>query len=104
MTQAEPAIAYFSTPVRAWEFGVGALVAFIPSISKTLWSAITSIVGLILIAVSSILFTTELPFPGYWALIPVLGAAAVILGASNTGALGRFFEFKPFQWLGEKSY
>jgi peptidoglycan/LPS O-acetylase OafA/YrhL len=65
MTQAEPAIAYFSTPVRAWEFGVGALVAFIPSISKTLWSAITSIVGLLLIAVSSILFTTALPFPGY---------------------------------------
>jgi peptidoglycan/LPS O-acetylase OafA/YrhL len=104
MTQAEPAIAYFSTPVRAWEFGVGALAAFIPSISKTLWSAITSIIGLVLIAVSSILFTTALPFPGYWALIPVLGAAAVILGASNTGVLGRFFEFKPFQWLGERSY
>jgi peptidoglycan/LPS O-acetylase OafA/YrhL len=104
MTQAEPAIAYFSTPVRAWEFGVGALVAFIPSIKNSLWSAITSISGLLLIAFSSIVFTTALPFPGFWALVPVVGAAAVILGASNTGVLGKFFQLKPFQWLGERSY
>jgi peptidoglycan/LPS O-acetylase OafA/YrhL len=104
LTQTEPAIAYFSTPVRAWEFGVGALIAFAPAIRNATAKWIASIFGLALIAYSSFAYSTELAFPGYWALIPVLGAAAVIWGSSNDGALGRVFALKPLQWLGTQSY
>jgi peptidoglycan/LPS O-acetylase OafA/YrhL len=104
LTQAEPAIAYFSTPVRAWEFGAGALVAFAPAVKNKVVAEITSVIGLALIAYASFTFTSALPFPGLWALVPVLGAAAVIVGSANSGLLGKVFEFKPFQWLGERSY
>ena len=104
LTQTEPAIAYFSTPVRAWEFGVGALIAFAPSAKKLITGGIVSAIGIALIVYSSFVFSTELPFPGYWALIPVLGTAAVIWGATNEGLLGSVFGFKPFQWIGARSY
>ena len=104
LTQAEPAIAYFSTPVRAWEFGAGALIAFAPAIKNKVVASITSLIGLVLIGYASFTFTSALPFPGVWALVPVLGAVAVIVGSANSGLLGKVFEFKPFQWLGERSY
>ena len=104
LTQAEPAIAYFSTPVRAWEFGAGALIAFAPAVKNRMVASLISLIGLVLIAYASFTFTSELPFPGLWALVPVLGAAAVIVGSANSGLLGKVFAFKPFQWLGEKSY
>jgi len=44
-TLTEPAIAYFSTPVRAWEFGFGALLAFIPSLVSRFWQPTLSILG-----------------------------------------------------------
>jgi hypothetical protein len=104
LTQAEPAIAYFSTPVRAWEFGAGALIAFAPAVKNKVVASITSLIGLVLIGYASFTFTSALPFPGVWALVPVLGAVAVIVGSANSGLLGKVFEFKPFQWLGERSY
>ena len=104
LTQAEPAIAYFSTPVRAWEFGAGALIAFAPAIKNKVVASITSLIGLVLIGYASFTFTSALPFPGVWALVPVLGAVAVIVGSANSGLLGKVFEFKPFQWVGERSY
>lgn len=104
LTQAEPAIAYFSTPVRAWEFGAGALIAFAPSVKRSVTGWIATVIGIALIVYSSFVYTTDLAFPGFWALIPVLGTAAVIWGATNDGVLGKVFAFQPFQWLGAKSY
>jgi len=103
-TQAEPAIAYFSTPVRAWEFGVGALVAFAPSIKNATASLLVTAVGLLFIAFASYRYSTAIPFPGYWALTPVLATAAVIWAASNEGIAGKVFGLKPIAWLGDKSY
>lgn len=104
LTQVEPAVAYFSTPVRAWEFGAGALVAFYPALRNKVAAATASIFGLGLIAFASVSFTGETPFPGLWALVPVIGTVAVIVGSSNSGLLGKIFGLKPFQWIGERSY
>ena len=104
LTKTEPAIAYFSTPVRAWEFGFGALVAFAPELKQPLMKWLFSLLGLALIAYSSLTYTTTLAFPGLWALIPVLGTCLVILASSNEGVLGSVFGFKPLAWLGERSY
>lgn len=104
LTATEPAIAYFSTPVRAWEFGAGALIAFAPALKHRYLSPGVALLGIAAITVSGYLFEASFPFPGTWALIPVLGTVAVIWAAADSGWLGKLFSFAPIQWFGEKSY
>jgi peptidoglycan/LPS O-acetylase OafA/YrhL len=104
LTATEPAIAYFSTPVRAWEFGAGALVAFAPSLKHRYLSPLVALLGIGSIIFTGFLFEASFPFPGAWALIPVLGTVAVIWAAANSGWLGKLFSLAPVQWFGEKSY
>ncbi|MFT4469762.1 acyltransferase family protein [Arthrobacter sulfonylureivorans] len=101
--------AYFITPTRVWELAVGGLVATVvplaatrlpgPATALLAWSGIAAIVA------AGVTFTGETPFPGYTALLPVLGTALVILAGSRrayspTGVLRQ----KPVQWLGDVSY
>jgi peptidoglycan/LPS O-acetylase OafA/YrhL len=103
-TAAEPAVAYFSTPVRAWEFGAGALIAFIPTLRGQLLKGVLTSVGFVLILVSAISFNTKLAFPGTAALVPVIGTALVIVGELTEGFIARMLAFKPIQRIGDYSY
>jgi len=96
LTGAEPASAYFVTPTRAWEFGLGALLA----LAGLRLPAACSWIGLAAIGACAALFTPETPFPGAAALLPVLGALAVIAAR----APGRVLGAAPSQWLGDVSY
>lgn len=103
-TNFEPAIAYFSTPVRAWEFGVGALAVFHPGFKSLMVRRIGAALGLVAITVAALAINTSTPFPGTAALLPVLGTAAVILSFVEFGLLGKVFSLRPIQWIGDKSY
>ncbi len=83
-TAAEPTAAYFSTFGRAWELALGALLALVgvvamPRVAATLlaWAGVASIVIAILV------FDGATPFPGTAALLPTLGAAALILAGGT---------------------
>jgi len=80
-TSSSPAIAYFSTGARAWELGVGALLAAAaPAIAKlpdTL-RPVLAWLGLVLIVASLVLINRDSAFPAPWGLVPVAGAALVI--------------------------
>ena len=107
-TAANPAAAYFITPTRAWEFGVGGLLAMLPHVERPAgvkW-AVLSWVGLAGIGVAAAFFSPDTPFPGYAALLPVLGALAVIAAGAPTGrwAPTRGLELPPVQYLGNVSY
>ena len=56
--------------------------------------------GLAAIVAGALLFAVATPFPGWAALVPVLGAAAVI----RAGAASRALAVRPVQWLGDISY
>ena len=80
-TATSPAIAYFSTGARAWELGIGALLAAAaPGLAKV--SArlrpVLAWLGLALIVASLVLISRDSPFPAPWALLPVAGSALVI--------------------------
>ena len=79
-TAADPAAAYFVTPTRAWELGAGALLALAPSFDRSPAAARAALswVGLVAIAVAAVTYSAATPFPGAAALLPVLGALAVI--------------------------
>lgn len=104
----QPALAYFSTLSRAWELGVGALLAVaapllgrIPVAARPLlaWTGLAGIVG------SFFVLTPELPFPGPWAALPVLATALVIIAGTN-GPVQRVFPLTNgvSVYLGDISY
>ncbi|CAA9313886.1 MAG: hypothetical protein AVDCRST_MAG61-1923 [uncultured Friedmanniella sp.] len=112
LTDTDQARAYFVTPTRVWELGVGGLLAAAiagrTSSGSAAGPARTALVwaGLLAIAWSGITYTAQTPFPGWHALLPVLGAAAVIAAADprGTAAPGRLLAARPVQWLGDVSY
>ncbi|HJQ42434.1 MAG TPA: acyltransferase family protein [Jatrophihabitantaceae bacterium] len=86
-THSDPAAAYFATTARAWELGVGALVAIAVPVLRRLPArirAVGSIAGLGGIAWSAVTIDSATPFPGPGAAGPVL-ATAVVLGAGVGG-------------------
>jgi peptidoglycan/LPS O-acetylase OafA/YrhL len=105
----DPVAAYFSPFTRAWELGVGALAACLvarlahvgPSVQAALsWA------GLGAILVASLAYDGSTTFPGYAAALPVLGAAALLVGGLGPAAWGpqRLFTLAPVRALGDWSY
>jgi peptidoglycan/LPS O-acetylase OafA/YrhL len=75
--------AFFAPYSRAWELGVGALLALaLPAIKRSgNWAgALLTAVGIFAIGAAALTFHNDMPFPGTAALLPVLGTAAVITG------------------------
>jgi len=90
-TSVFPTWAYFSTFSRVWELAAGALLAIaaskvgeMPEAARPYlaWAGLLAIVG------GSVLITVQTPFPGPFAIVPVLGAVAVI--AAGIGGGQRF--------------
>ena len=80
-TATTPTLAYFSTFSRVWELGIGALLAIAAPLLLRLPSAARGVLGwlgLFGVLGSFALITDALPFPGPWALVPVLSTALVI--------------------------
>src|SRR5438067_2576101 len=79
-TATNPAAAYFVTPTRAWEFGVGGLLALAPGVlaARPRLCSLGSWLGIAAIALAAATFSDATPFPGVAALLPVFGATLVI--------------------------
>ncbi|NYD56135.1 peptidoglycan/LPS O-acetylase OafA/YrhL [Nocardioides marinisabuli] len=97
-TAADPAAAYFSTPARVWELGVGAVLALVlprlaPRVPRLL-SWLLALAGLGAIGVASVALSPATPFPGAAALLPVLGAAALVAAGSTSAG-----HPAPVRWL-----
>ncbi len=108
-TAVDPVAAYFSTPARAWEFGVGALLALagarathgsVPIRIAVAW------IGLAAILFSAFTYSDETPFPGFAAALPVLGAIAIMWAGlpRGKGSMSGVMIKRPVQWMGDASY
>jgi len=93
-TATTPSTAYFSTPVRAWELGVGAFVAVASTCFHGWFRRLgrvagpLSLVGLIGILAGAFVVKSSSGFPVPEAALPVLATAVVIIagiGASTQG-------------------
>ncbi|HEY6524306.1 MAG TPA: acyltransferase family protein [Solirubrobacteraceae bacterium] len=89
-TAQDPRAAYFSTFVRAWELGLGALVAIaaprFAGCDARLRRAVV-VTGLVAVLVSLFVVPTTSGVPAPWLLLPTLGTAAVL--AAGAGLSGR---------------
>lgn len=101
--------AFFASPTRAWEFLAGLALVLVPGRALVVRGLpAVRVVGLAMILWATVAFSDATPFPGTAALVPVIGAALVILGGSLPdhapgGAPGRRWS-RPAEWLGDVSY
>lgn len=109
-TQGSPPWAYFGFHTRAWELGAGALTAVAVVRLRRLparWAAPMTWAGLGGVLVAAVAFDDNTPFPGYHALLPVLGAVLVLAGGcARTPSWGAraLLARRPLTWLGGLSY
>ena len=98
---------YFLSPFRAWELLTGSLLAYgvLPAIRSRLLREALSAGGLVAILLACWLYRDATVFPGLAALMPVLGAAAVIhAGGSGPTSAGRLLQLRPAVYVGLISY
>jgi peptidoglycan/LPS O-acetylase OafA/YrhL len=109
-TPNSPSTAYYSIFTRAWELTAGAMVALSLPLTKRLdgrLAAVVTWIGVACIAIAATSFSDSTPFPGDAALLPVLGAAAIIAGgtaASKRRGAETVLGTAPFQRVGAWSY
>lgn len=96
--------AFFMLWARAWEFLFGSLLA----VSRIrpggrLVQELAGWMGIVLIAGAVFGYTAETPFPGWAAILPTVGATA-ILYAGGKSSVGRILSMRVMVFLGTISY
>lgn len=98
---------FFLTPFRAWELLAGSLLAaqMVPAIQSRYGRELLSLAGLAAIVWSLISYSDKTAFPGFSALLPVLGSAAIIYAGMNGGSkVASLLSLRPVVFIGLISY
>ncbi|ALG10838.1 acyltransferase family protein [Kibdelosporangium phytohabitans] len=109
-TATPPGAAYFMTTTRLWELGIGGLAAI--AVRRVRLGAAVRLplgwLGLAAVVHSTATYTTAMAFPGWIAIVPTLGTAAMLL--AGTGERRSVVELpvvlglRPLRYLGDISY
>jgi peptidoglycan/LPS O-acetylase OafA/YrhL len=107
-TQSNASWAYFSTASRAWELGIGAVVAVYASALTRipeLFRHILAWLGLGGIVVAMFTMNDAIAFPGPTAAVPVVASALLIIGGTGVNRSFLWPLTNPFsRYLGDISY
>jgi len=103
---AYPTFNFYLLPTRAWELLIGSMLA---TITRTIKSAMIretlSLVGFVCIVAAIFLLDHNTRFPGFATMLPVAGAALVILSNLNDRTIiGRVLSARPLVFVGLISY
>jgi peptidoglycan/LPS O-acetylase OafA/YrhL len=83
-TRLWPVAAYYLMPFRLWELAVGGCCVFlssVPSLRAVRGSG--GILGVVLLAATCGGLSENTAYPGAWAMLPVLGAALLVIGGNR---------------------
>lgn len=95
--------AFFMLPTRAWEFGVGALLATTTLVLGRRAGRLAGVVGSGLVLVAALSLDGVAPFASISMLLPVGGAALLLLGGSGSRGPSPL-SWRPLTWIGDRSY
>jgi peptidoglycan/LPS O-acetylase OafA/YrhL len=109
LTPARPVWAFYLLPTRAWELCAGSLMAVVAthpsSAYNETWRSWIPLVGLLLVVLSFFLLHEGPQFPGWRAILPVVGSVALILpSAASTGPVEKWLAAPPLVMIGRMSY
>lgn len=101
-----PRLAFYALPFRGWELLAGALLAVVtvPAHSRWIREGL-SIAGLGMIAAALLFYQPSFVFPGWFTVLPVVGAALIIYAnLAGKTAVGSALSWKPMVGVGLISY
>ncbi|MEI9406661.1 acyltransferase family protein [Mesorhizobium sp. Cs1330R2N1] len=112
--------AFYFSPLRAWEFAAGGLASMVPARllqERPRLGRALSLAGLAMIGVAYLTFSEDAPFPGFLALLPVVGTVLLLkagaagardgtprLRNSKRNCVNAALALPPLQWIGRLSY
>lgn len=108
LTAVNQPLAYFVSPTRIWEFGLGGLLAL--TIDRIVLPRglriVLGWVGVLGLVSCGLILQVGTMFPGYVALWPMGAAALVLLAGATESRVGadRFLSTRPLAYLGNLSY
>lgn len=103
LTTSSPGTAYFSTLTRGWEFAAGGLLALLASTRSARWNGTLAAVGVAGITAAAVLLDSSTAFPGYAAVLPVVGSLLAIAHGERT-SLSRVGAWSPVALVGRLSF
>jgi len=107
----DPVATFYSPQTRFWELLIGSALAyavvhkerFIEKI-KNKYSNLISVLGVCLLAIGIVFINNQSAFPGWWALLPTIGAAFIIAANSDCFINRRFLSGGPIVFIGLISF
>jgi peptidoglycan/LPS O-acetylase OafA/YrhL len=107
LTHFRPQWAFYLLPARSWELLTGSILASFTvkeSADSRLWNFLP-FAGLALLAISFVVISETSAFPGFLALLPVLGTACLLNPYNKpTGLAERLLSWPPLVLIGRMSY
>ncbi len=105
LTPRDPVGSFYLLPTRAWELGVGGLLSRTGALPSR-WARWMLPPGIAALAVATVMFREVVLYPSYLALLPVAGAAMLIVAGSAAAdaAIARALSSAPMVYLGRRSY
>ena len=123
LTAKAPQLAFYLMPSRAWQFALGALVflysrpamapaeataevAAMQPARRFVAASLIEWLGLAAVLLAGVWFGPDMPYPGVQALLPSVGAAALLFAgaAAEQGGAIRLLSWRPLQLIGRVSY
>ena len=92
LVKSSPIFSFYSLPTRAFELGLGALLVLYPIRAKLIWPGIAAI------TLASFIFNSRTPFPAIPALLPIFGAAAILISLQKNLILSNPIALKLGDW------
>lgn len=101
---AMPSANFYLAPMRIWELMVGAICALLGRDGMRRSSDPAGFAGLGLIAIAVFVYDRQTPFPGLYALLPVLGTCLILRYAGPTTRIAGLLGSPPLVGIGLISY
>ena len=104
IVRSHPWAAFYSPMTRFWELMIGSIAACLyQERSESASNTALAVVGALLLAAALVMTREHYPFPGWWALLPTVGAACIIFAGPHT-AVNRAIANPAFVYIGLISY
>ncbi|WP_114945084.1 acyltransferase family protein [Microvirga calopogonii] len=104
MLKKDPTGVFYLTPFRIYEFALGGMVVFLKPLRLPQWlSEVLYSAGFAAVLVAVFVYSERTRFPGYAALVPALGAAAMIQSGSAARSAS-LLQSAPMRRIGAISY
>jgi peptidoglycan/LPS O-acetylase OafA/YrhL len=100
---------FYSPVTRSWELMLGASLAWLQRrhgsvLTNDGWGDIETVLGLILISGSALLFDQQLSYPGWLAVVPTTGAGLILWGGPGSTVASRVLSTRALVFVGLISY